>query len=346
MTDPDQLATRLLGAQLEGGWRVTKLVVRDPHHTGGYFSRSFLVMGESGKEGFLKALDYSRALEELDPARALQSLTQAFIFEQELLVRCRDRGLSRVIRPLAYGVYRNPPDAIPIQYIIFEKASGDARSQLIALESLDHVWALRTLHQMAAGLRQLHGEGIAHQDLKPSNVLHFTADQTKIADLGRASARGQSAPHDGVGAAGDQTYAPPELLYGSIDPEWGTRRLACDLYLLGSLGVSFYLGSPMTASLMARMHDDHHWLKWGDSYNAVMPYIRPAFSSVVEELEGVLPRAFSRELATAVRHLCEPDPKRRGHPADIAQGNRYSLHRFVTLFDLLAKRARIHLART
>lgn len=53
----------------------------------------------------------------------------------------------------------------------------------------------------------LHGLDIAHQDLKPSNVLPI---------------------------AGDPTYAPPELLYNYVPADWNVRRYACDVYLLGA----------------------------------------------------------------------------------------------------------------
>lgn len=52
------------------------------------------------------------------------------------------------------------------------------------------------MHQITAALRQLHGSGIAHQDIKPSNILFFQDDHTKLADLGRASDRHGGSPHD------------------------------------------------------------------------------------------------------------------------------------------------------
>ena len=35
-------------------------------------------------------------------------------------------------------------------------------------------------------------------------------------------------PHDELDCAGDQTYAPPELLYGYIPQDWRVRRLGCE----------------------------------------------------------------------------------------------------------------------
>jgi serine/threonine protein kinase len=61
---------------------------------------------------------------------------------------------------------------------------------------------------MATGLHELHSQRIAHQDLKPSNVLVFSQREAKNADLGRATLRGQVGPFDEFPVAGDLSYAP------------------------------------------------------------------------------------------------------------------------------------------
>lgn len=61
-------------------------------------------------------------------------------------------------------------------YLIFELADGDIRRHLAVQESLDLAFVLRTLHHVAVGLDQLHRADIAHQDLKPSNVLIYTKE--------------------------------------------------------------------------------------------------------------------------------------------------------------------------
>jgi len=37
-------------------------------------------------------------------------------------------------------------------------------------QDLELTWIFRTLHNIATGLKQLHGQEIAHQDLKPSSL--------------------------------------------------------------------------------------------------------------------------------------------------------------------------------
>jgi eukaryotic-like serine/threonine-protein kinase len=142
--------------------------------------------------------------------------------------------MDRVIRAIGDGtavVDNGPLGRVP--YIIFELAEGDARSHLAALSSVDVAWKLRSLHDTATGLRQLHTAGIAHQDLKPSNIL-VIGGASKLADLGRASHASISGPSDEVVFAGDNAYAPPELMYGHVDPGFAARRFGADFYLLGA----------------------------------------------------------------------------------------------------------------
>jgi serine/threonine protein kinase len=105
-------------------------------------------------------------------------------------------------------------------------------------------WKLRALHHITTGLKQLHGSDVVHQDLKPSNVVVFDSgsdNQTsKLADLGRASRSNAHCPFDELPWAGDVNYAPPEVFYSFYEVDWHKRRIASDMYLLGSL-VSFLL---------------------------------------------------------------------------------------------------------
>src|SRR5688500_2118674 len=90
-------ATRLLGAKLAGGWTVTKKLERPPNATGGQFSAGYEVENEDGRRGFLKALDFSAAFDNPDPARELQAMTTAFNFERDLLERCKAKRLDKVV---------------------------------------------------------------------------------------------------------------------------------------------------------------------------------------------------------------------------------------------------------
>jgi eukaryotic-like serine/threonine-protein kinase len=341
--DQPTAAQSLEGEELEGGWRVLERVERPPGHTGGNFSVCYRVVDGEGRPAFLKVLDYSAALAHADdPAETLNAMTSAFLFEVEVLRLTASKNLSRVVRALDSGataiVLPGGSQSERINYLIFEVADGDVRDAIDAAELIDDAWKLRMLHHATTGARQLHGSDIAHQDLKPSNVLVFNrGEEAKVADLGCASLRGTSSPRDGVVIAGDRTYAPPEQLYGHEEPDWRRRRLACDLYHLGSLGVFLFAGQGMTALLMARLPESHRPGAWGDRYSDLLPFIRVAFDEIWVEVKKDLPAVIRDELAARLRELTDPDPALRGHLLNRNQ-NQFALDRFVSAFDYLSRK--------
>lgn len=335
-------AEQLAGKTLDGGWRVLEAVSFPSTRTGGVFSQSYMVESEDGTRAFLKALDYYEAFKTRDPSVVLQAMTGAFNFERNLLVKCRDRHMDRVVRGITDGTIRfdDTPSGV-VQYLIFELAEGDIRTHLALAAQVELAWCLRCLHHIATGLKQLHSAGIAHQDLKPSNVLVFDNSDSKVADLGCAAYFGHLGPNDDFPCAGDPSYAPPELQYGHIEPDWKARRLGCDIFLLGSMVVFLFTGLSVTSMLKNQLHSSHVWGMWAGSYEDVLPYVRNAFGEVVEQFAAAMSNTRLREeLRTIVSELCDPDPRRRGDPAERrGMGSQFSLERYVTKFDLLARRA-------
>ena len=206
----------LEGIALKNEWKAVKRLERSESSSGGAFSCGYLAERSNGEHGYLKALDFfSRLSEKEDPARILAPLLDAFNFERDLLNKCRNSRLSRVVTALDDGSVTVPnlPPPATVQYIIFELAEGDIRKQMEKADQLDTAWVLRSLHHLALGLQQLHSMNVAHQDLKPSNTLLFDDLKTsKLADLGRAAAKGIEPPHYDFPVAGDWSYAPLELL--------------------------------------------------------------------------------------------------------------------------------------
>ena len=334
-------AEQLIGRELTNGWMVQELVDRPKNATGGNFSTSYIVRSVNGERAFLKAMDYRRALQAPDPAKTLQVMTAAYNFERDLLEKCMVNRLSRIVRVLDGGTLAaqaGDPSSV-VQYLIFELANGDIRSFVDFGQAFDNAWVLRMVHQASAALRQLHYAQIAHQDIKPSNVLVFSDKGSKLADLGRAFDRQSTSPHDELSYAGDPTYAPPELLYEEIHQDWKIRRLACDMYLLGSLIVFFYTGVSITHLLFKRLDKRYHHSNWGDYYGAVLPYLQQVFSQIVRDLRQNIPDAVEDEIIDSIKQLCNPDPQRRGHSKNMSGGDQYSLERYVSLFDRLATRA-------
>lgn len=342
--DPKNPATQLEGLILDSTWTVGPLIEKPMGSTGGCFSHCYKVRTATGRAGFLKALDFTRAFnEDADFTDAIQSITAAFNFERDLLKICTDRRMDRVVRAISSGVAKVaevPFGKVP--YLIFEEADGDVRSHLDNNAPTTLAWKLRCLHHIATGLMQLHGADIAHQDVKPSNVLIFDAEQrhqiSKIADLGRASQAGTVCPYDSLAWPGDPAYAPPEFHYGHLESDWNRRRIGADLYLLGNM-VSFLFTQTTTISLLFRaLPQEFLPSNWHGTYVEVLPYVQHAFSISLEDFTSELGNEKLREdLLPVFQQLCQPDPAMRGDTS--RPMNKIALERFVSRFDMLARRA-------
>ncbi|GMQ84083.1 MAG: hypothetical protein BMS9Abin06_0838 [Gammaproteobacteria bacterium] len=185
---------------------------------------------------------------------------------------------------------------------------------------------------------------IALQDLKPSNVLIFPGDKTKLGDLGHAHERGTPHPGPVRPIAADPTYAPPEQLYGHIPEDWGARRLSADLYQLGSLAVFLFTGVGITSLLSGHLRPEHHWDVWMGDYQDVLPYLREAMDATLDEFATETESTVTEEIVQLVRYLSDPEPSRRGHPRNLAgNGSAHGLQRFENRFDVLATRAEFEL---
>jgi len=290
---------------------------------------------------FLKAMDFSRAAGTPDPATVLKAMLDSYVYERDLLSRCGERRLSRVVKAVGHGAAAVEPgvDGL-VQYLIFELADGDVRTYMNLQADLDLAWSLRTLHEVAIGVRQLHWHGVAHLDLKPSNVFTFAEEGSKVGDLGSALEMGTISPNEAKEHPGDYRYAPPEILYRHQPPDWSRRRFGCDLYLLGSMITFLMTGVSAAAALQGYLDPRHRWGTWRGSWDDVLPFLQEAFGKVLDDFSAAVHPAARNELREMVAYLCEPDPTKRGHPKNLSmKGNELGTERFVSGLNLLASRA-------
>ena len=173
---------------------------------------------------------------------------------------------------------------------------------------------MRILHDVTVGISQLHRGNIAHQDIKPSNVLIFSDSDSKIGDLGRSSQRGVHAPHDALPFAGDQSYAPPECLYGHIPQTWGERRLACDLYQIGSLIVFMYAGKSCTYLLNEFTQEKHRSNEFVGAYEDLLIYMQEYFRLMIDYVRLTIPDLVRSELTIAIKRTLQSRPLIEGTP--------------------------------
>lgn len=344
----DDAANSLEGRILKNKWTVIKKIDATPGATGGFFSVCYIV-SDGTNEAFLKALNF-KAFFQMFPGRSIIDVineqTNAFKYEKELLLRCKNNRLSKVSVIIDEGEEIITEATIPnVPYLIFEMASGDVRSHIRFSKDLELAWKLKSLHNVVVGLNQLHRVDIAHQDLKPSNVLLYDEGIiSKIGDLGRSLCYDIQAPHDeGDGSfPGDINYSPPEYLYNYIEPDYNKRVKATDLYLYGSLVVFYFTGNNMTALIGKNIDPQFRWNNWRGTFHDVKDYLVDGFYKAIKEFQNSIEnKEIAKELAILVEYCCFPYPDGRGHPQAFTKSvNQYEFHRFITKMDVLSRKAK------
>lgn len=354
-------ADHLAGEKLKTGWVVTQRTERKEGFTGGNFSVGYLVE-KDGRQGFMKAVDMSRINETddiLEMNAAMRRIQETFDFEVKLLTDCQAKRLDRVVVAIDTGIHRLPGGIIGVPYIIFDRALGDVRTQMFE-KMFDLACLFRCLHHTITGIRQLHCNGIVHNDIKASNILLYSGSSTKISDLGSAvidSEGHYDNPHNRHLFAGDPSCAPPEVLYKvqfDAETRW-TYRINCDLYQLGSLMVFLFTHAHMNVYLEKHLDPSLHPAHWGNTahgtFDEALPYLMDAYEKSLQDIKSNIQRHLDpKEFNTILEligHLCHPDPHLRGHPFE-RKGHRSekSLERYVSILDRLATEAEIKVRRS
>ena len=154
------------------------------------------------------------------------SLAERFDREARLLASVSHPSIAEI-----FDVEPGDPDAGREPFYVMELCDGGSLADRIASSGrLPAGEAVPLILAVAAGLGELHGNGLIHRDVKPANIL-FTGGRPKLADFGLA--RGDGRPEfptltDAGTAAGTPAYMAPELVAG------GRATFASDVYALGA----------------------------------------------------------------------------------------------------------------
>lgn len=333
----------LIGKNTPDGWQIESAAIFSSDHTGGYFSKCFHV-SRSGEKAFLKALH-------LDKFNIMDLMTYflEFKYEQDTLSVCKDKRMNRVVRLLEAGAIDRGagfhPTLSQVPFVVFELAEGDIRSSIDISKSIPNRWKFFILHQTTLGLMQLHSAQIAHQDLKPSNVLRFTDNQLKLGDLGRSTQRTRPAPHDGLNRPGHINYAPYEQRYNYAAPaEWSERRISSDVFQLGTLVTYIFTSIVLPSHMLGSIDPHYHPNAWGGSYSDVMPFLQSHLVKTIRDISPDLPAPFREELMQIILDLCHTDPLQRGKfgsKTGLPNIGPLWLQRYVSRFDILGKKAAV-----
>lgn len=203
-------------------------------------------------------------------------------FEQEM------KALSCVDHPGVVGILDvgDLPDGSP--FLVIQFINGVSLREVLAGGPLDRERAVNILRHLGAALSAAHAGGVAHQDLKPENImLQRLGDGTeviKLIDFGIAKVdRSSTTPGTTtVMVAGTVRYMAPEQFQGE-------NSSACDLYALALVVCEMLCGQPDVRALPARLGVKTHRLI--ESALALRPGDRPSHvAEWSEEVAGTLAR--------------------------------------------------------
>lgn len=341
----EQAAQLLTGKRLDGGWIVGNKLTENEFGEIESYSCCYEVHNKNRK-GFLKAFDYSGAARiGADSVDHMSDVLAAFKIERDILHKCTKHGCKNVVELLnSGGIDVLEATQYPrVNYLILEYAeNGNIGTALEKNKTME--WKLRSLHQLCKGLNEIHKLAIAHNDLTPKNVVSSN-NLTKLSDFG--SAINLEYAIDSLPKrlkepiSGSWAYAPPELLYEEIYTDSSIRRIGCDLYLLGSMVVYYFTKANMTSLIRKNLAADLCWTKSSNrgKFKELKPYLIMAFEEALEEIKLQINDVHVEEkVILMIRYLCNPDPTLRGHKNNLERlGNKFSLERFVTMLDVLAK---------
>ena len=113
--------------------------------------------------------------------------------------------------------------------------------------------------------------------------------------------------------------------------------------------IFFLTGVGSTACLLSKLTDPLQRPQfWGGTYTDILPYLPDAFSLVCTEVYPQIHQPVREGLGAVIAQLCDPDSSLRGRPKNRSAHSdvQYSLERYVSEFDLLARKAEITLGST
>lgn len=185
----------------------------------------------------------------------------------------------------------------------------------------------------------MHTADIAHQDIKPSNILKFNNGDSKISDLGRVIDNLGMSPFNKYYFAGDQTYAPLEVKYRLPFSDFYDYKLI-DINGVGSLIYQTLTGVSLTTALVNEtslivpniMRFDYH---------DALPFHCTAFFTLMYRIQQECEQKFDVEVATQIvsiiSEMCHPDMSKRGSPKRVSKNQRVQFRRYSSKLNTLVR---------
>ncbi|MBA3710461.1 MAG: serine/threonine protein kinase [Planctomycetes bacterium] len=293
-----RVAARLLGRKVLCPYCLRRLVVTAPaaaiddplagQDLGGCRLLRRLGTGSLGVvyEALQTKLDRPVAIKMLSSkAAADERIVERFQREAKLCARIQH---EHVVGVHDFGFERN------VHYLTMEFVNGPTLSSVIdEAGRLPLKVSARFMIHVARALEHVHGLGIVHRDVKPSNILVTSEGTAKLADLGLAK-KVDLGPGDKQAlltkqgmVLGSPAYMPPEQIHNASEV---TR--SADIYALGATFYHAVSGAPPFS---------------GSSGLEVMAKVLRDQTPPIGELAPDLPRG----VAELITSMLEKDPSRR-----------------------------------
>jgi serine/threonine protein kinase len=336
-------AEGLVGLVVSNRWRLERLMHISLPETGGNFGVGYVARDmDVGLERFVKVVDYQRGIN--DPFRLANFLKEA---EFEVIAHKACLRMSKVVRMVDHGklVFRTTSDDSLYTYLclVQEKGEGDIKSHVDYSPERSPAWKLWVLREVALAARQMELAHLAHNDIKPSNVIRFASngsrEPVKLGDIGRIVTRDGRGPFDGKAWAGDPAHQPIEAEYGWQEPEWSDRCTAADAYMVGNLICFLFTGSSLTERIINSMPEEYRPGRL--PYRDALDLVRHTWNAVLtDQVMPSVPAAIRDKLGSIIRWLTDPDPTVRGEPAARRAGT-IGLDRIASHLERLALQAQV-----
>lgn len=344
-------AYQLEGITLASGWHIVSRKDPSSNSTGGTFGVGYIAE-KDGKRAWVKAMDFVDAITAKDPMQQLAKLTHEANFERDALATCDRHRMSKIVQLIDHETIALRGSTDPLQRvycIVMEHGEDDLRGRVHAINDLPASWSLGVLRDVSLALDQLHSRGIAHQDVKPSNVLAMSkmeSEETnmKLGDLGRVVRKDMAGPWDRLPWPGARHYAPPERWYGFHAPDWTDEREASDAFTLGSVLFFLFTGTTLQLQMVSHIPPPFRRDQWmGGFSDDLIDVLRHAQSkAIANNLLPNLPAKYADRIVDLARQLTDPDPRKRGDRRARRQAGRpVGLDRFHQRFRALALEARV-----
>ena len=184
--------------------------------------------------------------------------------------------------------------ARPKPILVMELVSGVTLEKVIRSRTLDMERCLRLLDDVLAGLEALHGAGVGHLDLKPSNVVIRDGDEAVLVDFGLAGRHIR--PGCGTGP-----YGAPEV-WGAVPDGVTVTPMAADIYAFGCLAYEALTGEVLFDAESEVAQISRHIAHDGMPPKVAALAKEPSMAPLVELLRSTLRRvATARPTAAELR---------------------------------------------